>query len=71
MPSDDRAGARILAAHARHCTNVTAEWEAARAAGAPAADLATLEAQVLAARRMYQQLAADLPQKAIRRWWPF
>jgi hypothetical protein len=71
MPSDTSAGSRILAAHARNCANLTAELAAARAAGAPAAELAALEERVLAARRMYQELAADLSQKqkAPRPWW--
>jgi hypothetical protein len=80
MASDNNVGSRILAAHARHCDNVAAEWAAARAAGAPAAELADLEAQDIAARKMYKQLAADLPGhtprlsasssgKGRRPWW--
>jgi hypothetical protein len=73
MPSDDSAGPRILAAHSRNCANVTAELEAARTAGAPAAELAALEDRALAARRTYQELAVDLvqKQKAPRPWWRF
>ena len=71
MPNDDRTGSRILAAHARNCANVTAECEAARAGGAPAAELAAIEERVLAARRMYQELAVDLSRKAPRPWWRF
>jgi crotonobetainyl-CoA:carnitine CoA-transferase CaiB-like acyl-CoA transferase len=73
MPNYDSAGPRILAAHSRNCANVTAELEAARAAGAPAEELAALEDRALAARRMYQELSADLSkrQKASRPWWRF
>jgi hypothetical protein len=71
MPRNDSTGTRILAAHAQHCTNITAEWEAARAAGVPTRELAELEAQVVAARRMYQELAVDLPAKTHRPWWRF
>lgn len=71
MPSEDRTGSRILAAHGRNCANVTAEWEAARAAGVPAAELAVIEERARAARRMYQELAVDLSRKAPRPWWRF
>ncbi|MEI8165211.1 MAG: hypothetical protein WCG26_02495 [Chloroflexales bacterium] len=71
MPRNESTGTRILAAHAQHCANITAEWEAARAAGAPTVQLAELEAQVIAARRMYQELAVDLPAKTNRPWWRF
>ncbi len=71
MSSNHNAGARILAAHARNCADATAACEAARAAGAPETEIALLDAQALAARRMYQQLAADLPTKPSRSWWPF
>jgi crotonobetainyl-CoA:carnitine CoA-transferase CaiB-like acyl-CoA transferase len=73
MPRDTSAGPRILAAHSQNCANVMAELEAARAAGAPAAELAALEDRALAARRMYQELSADLSQrqKASRPWWRF
>lgn len=71
MPRENRTGSRILAAHAQNCAHATAECQAARAAGAPAAELAALEDRALAARRMYQELAADLSQKqrAPRPWW--
>lgn len=73
MPSDTSAGSRILAAQARHSANMTAEWEAARVAGASAEDLALCEERAIAARRRYQELAVDLPhkQKALRPWWRF
>jgi hypothetical protein len=71
MPNDNRAGDRILAAHARHYANMTAEWEAARAAGAPAEELAEIEARVIASRQMYQQLTVDLAHKAPSPWWRF
>lgn len=81
--SDARnAGARILAAQASHCKRLAAELAAARAAGAPAATLADLEAQELAARRRYQELAVDIPRSRQatgagvsaqdrRPWWRF
>jgi hypothetical protein len=73
MQRKDNAGSRILAAHARHSADMAAEYEAARAAGAPAAELAELEARALAARRMFQELNADLSQrqKTARPWWRF
>jgi hypothetical protein len=73
MPSDTSAGSRILAAQSRHSANMTAEWEAARVAGASAEELALCEERAIAARRRYQELAVDLPhmQKALRPWWRF
>lgn len=73
MPNIDSTGSRILAAHARHSANMTADLQAARVAGAPAAELVALEERVVAARRMYLELAVDLPQPRLspRRWWFF
>ena len=71
MPSNESAGARILAAHARHYANTKAEWEAARNAGALADELTMLEAQAEAARRKYQELSVDLSETAPRPWWRF
>lgn len=61
MSGTGSVGARILAAQASHCQRMAAEVAAARAAGASAEELADLEAQELAARRRYQELAADMP----------
>jgi len=61
MSGTTSVGARILAAQARHCERMAAELAAARADGAPAAELADLEAQELAARKRYQELAVDMP----------
>lgn len=78
----ESTSARILAAQARHCTQIAADLAAARAANSPAAELADLEAQELAARRRYQELSVDMPGKAFavraggggraqRPWWRF
>jgi hypothetical protein len=61
MAGNTDAGARILAAQARHCEHLADELAAARTAHAPAAELADLEAQELAARKRYQELAVDMP----------
>lgn len=66
MSSNQSVGARILAAQARHCAQVAAELTAARAAAAPADELAELEAQDLAARNRYQELAVDMPARGGR-----
>lgn len=82
MSSRNDAAARILAAHERHCADMAAALAAARSAGAPAAELADLEAQELAARKRYQELAVDMPgrrhgssadqlQGGRRPWWRF
>lgn len=71
MPRNDTTAARILAAHARNSADATAACDAARAAGLSEAEIALLDAQADAARRMYQQLVADMPTKPSRRWWPF
>jgi hypothetical protein len=81
MSSNNNVGARILDAHARHCEHAAAELAAARLAGAPPTELAQLEAQDLAARKRYQELAVDLPGRSSRRteqpsqgqrpWWRF
>ncbi len=64
MSGNKSTGSRILAAHARHCEQVAAELAAARAAKASPAELADLEAQELAARNRYQELAVDLPSQS-------
>lgn len=61
MSGTSSVGSRILAAQASHCQHMAAEVAAARAAGASSEELADLEAQELAARRRYQELAADMP----------
>lgn len=71
MPNIGSTGSRILAAHASHSANMTADLQAARVAGAPVAELAALEERALAAQRMYLELAVDLPQQPSRRWWLF
>lgn len=76
MSGNESVGARIMAAQARHCTNIATELAAARSAGAPPDELAELEAQELAARNRLQELAVDMPgqshgifSKARRPWW--
>lgn len=80
MASKTNVGARILAAQASHCEHVAAELAAARASGASAAELADLEAQDLAARNRYQELAVDISgqgpgssrsSRGRRPWWRF
>jgi hypothetical protein len=82
MSGDTTVGARILAAQARHCAQLSTALAAARAAGAPAAEIEDLEAQNLAARKRYQELAVDMPTgrsrlgagrsgSGRRPWWRF
>lgn len=82
MSGNNKAAARILEAQTHHCEQIAAEVAAARAAGVPAAELADLEAQELAARRRYQELAVDMPDQGRglragsspagrRPWWRF
>lgn len=66
MAGNTSVAARILAAQARHCEHVASELATARAAGASAEELADLEAQELAARQRYQELAVDMPGKGAR-----
>lgn len=61
MSGNHGAAARILAAQALHCEQMAEAVSAARAAGRPAAELEDLEAQELAAKRRYQELAVDMP----------
>lgn len=61
MSGNNSVGARILAAQARHCEAIAAEVAQARAAGVSATEIAELEAQELAARQRYQELAVDMP----------
>jgi hypothetical protein len=80
MGESDVAG-RILEAQARHCRELAEALAAARAAGAPAAEIADLEAQELASRKRYQELAVDMPTGGRRAprssaggrrpWWRF
>lgn len=81
MAADNTAAARILAAQARLCDELAAALSAAQAAGASPAELEDLEAQELAARKRYQELAVDMPAGARghgarrvshgRPWWRF
>lgn len=82
MADTRSAGARILAAQANLCNQLAAELAEARQAKASAQTLADLEAQELAARRRYQELAVDMPavrqtltmgidSKGRRPWWRF
>lgn len=82
MSGSNDVGSRILSAQARRCEQLAAEVAAARKSGAPAAEIADLEAQELAARNRYQELAVDMPAhgrgigaspRASRRrpWWRF
>lgn len=80
MSGNETPGARILSAQARHCKQLAADLAAARASGLPAGELADLEAQELAARRRYQELAVDISGRAPglggqprgdRPWWRF
>jgi hypothetical protein len=81
MPGTNRVAARILTAQARRCEELVAELAAARAAGSPTAEVEELEAQLLAARNRYQELAVDMPTQGLgpgaglrasrRPWWRF
>lgn len=82
MADTRSAGARILAAQANLCNRLAAELAEARQARAPAKTLDDLEAQELAARKRYQELAVDMPafrqslsagvdSKGRRPWWRF
>lgn len=82
MSDSKSVGARILAAQASLCQRLTAELAAARAEGASAEALADLEAQELAARNRYQELAVDISSgrrapgartasRERRPWWRF
>ncbi len=61
MAGNKIAGARILEAQARHCEHLAEELVVARKTGAPETEVADLEAQELAARKRYQELAVDMP----------
>ncbi|NJN17901.1 MAG: hypothetical protein HC822_17325 [Oscillochloris sp.] len=73
------AGTRILAAQANHCKRLAAELAAARASGATTEEIASLEAQEVAAHKRYQELAVDMPGAGStnlsatgrRPWWQF
>lgn len=79
--AQNMAAARILAAQARLCEELTSAQKEAQAAGVSASEVAALEAQLQAARRRYQELCVDLPTArhtpgrvpANRRrpWWRF
>lgn len=78
MSGTNSVAARILTAQARRCEQLAAELAAARAAGAPTAEVEDLEAQLLAARNRYQELAVDMSAKGSgmrtsrrRPWWRF
>lgn len=82
MSGHSNVAARILAAQAHHCTELATALTAAKAAGAPEAEIADLEAQELAARKRYQELAVDMPARGgrlsaghtahgRRPWWRF
>lgn len=77
MAGDSDIRARILAAQARHSAELAAALVAAKSAGAPAAEIADLEAQELASRKRYQELAVDMPAHrgrpsiGRRPWWRF
>jgi hypothetical protein len=66
MSNNEGAGARILAAYVRLAEQTAADLAAGRAAGLSPEELADLEAQDLAARNRYQELAVDLPADARR-----
>ncbi len=82
MSANNNAAARILAAQARHCEQLAADLAAARSSGGSIAELEDLEAQELAARKRYQELAVDMPTggrglsagrtvRGQRPWWRF
>jgi hypothetical protein len=81
MAGNTSAAARILSAQVGLCEQLAKELAEAQSAGAPAAELADLEAQELAARRRYQELAVDMPMRrglsadrftnGRRPWWRF
>lgn len=82
MSGDTSVASRILAAQARHCAELSAALAAAKAAGAPADEIADLEAQEAASRKRYQELAVDMPTRGgrlslgrsangRRPWWRF
>jgi hypothetical protein len=64
MAGNQAAGTRILSAYARLSAQTAADLAAGRAAGLPASEIAELEAQHLAARNRYQELAVELPASA-------
>ncbi len=70
MAANNDVGARILDAQARRCEQLAVALAAARQAGASPAELDDLADQERAARRRYQELAADIP-RARRPWWRF
>jgi hypothetical protein len=80
MFSNKSTGSRILSAQAEHCKQMATAVAEARASGAPAAEIADLEEQELAARRRLQELSVDMPgqlrehdagpsSRARRPWW--
>lgn len=82
MSGTNSVAARILAAQARRCEQLAAELTAARAGSASPAEVDDLEAQLLAARNRYQELAVDMPAPGLgpstglrssrrRPWWRF
>jgi hypothetical protein len=82
MSGYNNAAARILEAQTRHCEQLAAAVAEARATGLSRAEIEDLEAQELAARRRYQELAVDMPGQGRgmrlggstgerRPWWRF
>jgi hypothetical protein len=82
MAGTNSVATRILTAQARRCEQLATELEAARAAGASGGEVEDLEAQLLAARNRYQELAVDMPAQGFGRstsqgagrrrpWWRF
>lgn len=82
MSGYNSAAARILEAQTHLCEQLAAAVAEARATGVSRAELEDLEAQELAARRRYQELAVDMPGQGRgigsgtstgerRPWWRF
>lgn len=81
MAGTTNVRARILAAQVRHCNELATALADARAAGAPPSEIEDLEAQELASRKRYQELAVDMPGESLLRlggsesgrrpWWRF
>jgi hypothetical protein len=78
MSHMNNVGMRILTAQADRCEELAAELAAARVAGVSATKLDDLEAQLIAARNRYQELAVDISNQGSgsmagrrRPWWRF
>lgn len=82
MSGYNSAASRILEAQTRLCEQLAAAVAEARKSGVSRVEIENLEAQELAARRRYQELAVDMPGQGRgmgsgaatgerRPWWRF